>query len=112
MATRRTTGGTPCPPAYGAEAHLPPETILGPHGSRLPTGLSRSDQGQGRGLLRQMQMESRGRDLILQKYQTKSGLRNTPQLGRTLQGNGNTPTRGRLSSYDRRSTSPGAGTSL
>jgi hypothetical protein len=26
--TRWTTGGTPCPPAYGAEARLPPETHL------------------------------------------------------------------------------------
>jgi hypothetical protein len=49
-----------------------------PHGPRLLAGLSMSDQGQRWGLLRQTQMETWGRDLILWKYQTKSGLRNTP----------------------------------
>jgi hypothetical protein len=53
-----------------------------PHGSSFLTGSSRNDHSQRRGLLRQMQMGTQGRDLILQEYQTKLGLRNTPLVGK------------------------------
>jgi hypothetical protein len=43
--TKRTTGGTPCPPVYGAKVCLPPETLLDSRWVQSSDGATTKDEG-------------------------------------------------------------------
>jgi hypothetical protein len=93
--TRWTPRGTLCSPVYGAEACLPPETLLdSPRVQASDRSMQKWLQHDGRGLPHQTRIGTQGRDLVLRQVSNQEGLHNSPQLGRTLQGNGNAPTRG------------------
>jgi hypothetical protein len=77
--TRWTPRGTPCSPIYGAEACLPPETLLdSPWVQASDRSMQKWLQHEGRGLLHQKRMGTQGRDLVLRQVPNQEGLCNSP----------------------------------
>jgi hypothetical protein len=56
VTTRRATRGTPYSPVYGAEAYLPPETLLDPPWVQSSKSMQKQLQHQDVGLHHQTQM--------------------------------------------------------
>jgi hypothetical protein len=79
--TRWTPRGTPCSPVYGAEACLPPKTLLdSPRvqaSEYMQKWLQHEDEHS-----HQMQMGTQGRDLTLRQVPNQEGLRNSPPAGK------------------------------
>jgi hypothetical protein len=70
--------GTLCPSVYGAGARLSSGGPSGPPGSRLQTGICRSDHCQRQGLPRRIQMGTLGWGLAPRQIPHQEGSRNSP----------------------------------
>jgi hypothetical protein len=80
--TRWNPRGTPCSPVYGAEACLPPETLLDSPWVQTLDRFMQNGHSQKRGLPHQTQMGTQGRDLVLRQVPNQEGLRNSPPAGK------------------------------